>query len=395
MIRSTRSDLSNFSDFFLSGQGLRKFVNSLATTFRFFYRFLIIPAICLGALTGCASLFSGDTSDEEGAGSKFQRRADQKALALNPSDFILDGNFVLIEAPVAEPLDISDKAKEGYRRALVLMRKKQFSNAQAYLKPLVIDYPELSGPYVNLAIARKDTFVEAQLKESVSRKANKNQKKVKKVDSSQAEKGSASSDIQSVNNSAKDAKDGDKAALLTPEYLAQEGNPRMLLNAAINANPLNFDAYLVLANIERKLGHFDEAKSALERGLAQWPHHSRMLDNYGILNDLYLNDPLSAYRAYDLARRIYLAKQLQQSLEPDKKIVKQYKGWLVDLERRIPEQQKSELEAYKQSIVKAATPSTAVSDAKAVDKPEPALESQVEQDAPSKKEAEKGNEDNE
>ena len=279
--------------------------------------------VCLCLLTMIITACQMMGGDKKAEKKQRQVRADTSdTLTLDANDFLVDGNFVVLPQPLVEPKEISNKAREGYRRALLLMKKNQYDNAEAYLKPLIIDFPDLSGPYVNLAIIRKDAFIKAE-----GSKAKKNE-----------------------NDKAKNlAKEKTSEFELSPSYLAENGTTPLLLNEAIAKNSLNFDAYLVLANTLRQTGQFAEAKDVLSSGLAKWAHHPELLENYGILHDLYLNDPLTAYKAYDLSRKIYLARQKQLSLEPDKKRLKQYKGWLVDLERRMPDGDQSALQSYKDS----------------------------------------------
>ena len=70
---------------------------------------------------------------------------------------------------------------------------------------------------------------------------------------------------------------------------------------AIVANPKNVDAYNQLAILLREQGRFDAAETQYRAALAVWPDHPDSHRNLGILYDLYmgrLEDALRHYHAY-------------------------------------------------------------------------------------------------
>jgi Tfp pilus assembly protein PilF len=93
---------------------------------------------------------------------------------------------------------------------------------------------------------------------------------------------------------------------------------------ALKKNPLNFDASNNLGVLLRDQGKFTEAEKVYLDALKQWPHHQDSLLNLGILYDLYMGKLREALANYKLAQRL--------NTEEDRKL----KGWIVDLERRLP-----------------------------------------------------------
>lgn len=93
---------------------------------------------------------------------------------------------------------------------------------------------------------------------------------------------------------------------------------------AIQVNANNLDAYTALALLYKNQAKFAEAKEQLTKAVTIWPLYPAGHRNLGILNEFYLGDFKAALKHY---------KTYQGLLEkPDRKI----KGWIIDLERRIP-----------------------------------------------------------
>lgn len=102
---------------------------------------------------------------------------------------------------------------------------------------------------------------------------------------------------------------------------------------SIQANSNNLDAYTALALLYKDQAKFNEAKEQLTKAVTLWPSYPAGHRNLGILNEFYLGDYKTALKHY---------KTYQGLLEkPDRKV----KGWIIDLERRIPpdpEEQKAQ-----------------------------------------------------
>lgn len=104
------------------------------------------------------------------------------------------------------------------------------------------------------------------------------------------------------------------------------------LRRALEINPLNLDAYNQLALLKRERGEFDRAAHYYLQALDVWPFHAVSHRNLGILYDLYQGrweQALRHYRAY---------QQLQE--QPQAEVT----GWIIDLERRIANQQAAQRE---------------------------------------------------
>lgn len=102
---------------------------------------------------------------------------------------------------------------------------------------------------------------------------------------------------------------------------------------AIKTNPLNFDAYTNLGVLLRDQGKFEQAEENYLAALKQWPHHQASLINLGILYDMYLGQLDTALAHYQLAQKL--------NNEEDRKL----KGWIIDLQRRLPKKQSNSASA--------------------------------------------------
>ncbi|MGS2722961.1 tetratricopeptide repeat protein [Porticoccus sp. GXU_MW_L64] len=123
-------------------------------------------------------------------------------------------------------------AQKRFNKALELMDARQWKQAEEPLLQITIDYPKLSGAYLNLGICYR------QLGEHK----------------------------------------------LAQDYFAE----------SIRANANNLEAYNWLALVKRENGEFAEAKTLYERALTLWPDHAKSHYNLGVLNELYLGDLQSA-----------------------------------------------------------------------------------------------------
>lgn len=110
----------------------------------------------------------------------------------------------------------------------------------------------------------------------------------------------------------------------------QQGDPERAAQAfrqAIAVNSLNGEAYNQLAILHRERGEFAEAEKLYLKALDVWPHNPVVHRNLGILYDLYMGRLSEALQHYKMSQKVIS--------EPERKV----EGWIVDLERRIAEQQ--------------------------------------------------------
>lgn len=96
---------------------------------------------------------------------------------------------------------------------------------------------------------------------------------------------------------------------------------------ALGLNKTNFDAYTVLGVVYREQGKFAEAEQNYLDALALWPHHAASQRNLGILYDLYLGQFEKSLEHYRISQQLAGGESRELKL------------WIVDLERRIAENQ--------------------------------------------------------
>ena len=96
------------------------------------------------------------------------------------------------------------------------------------------------------------------------------------------------------------------------------------LKQAIVVNSTNMDAYTWLGYLYREQGRFSEAEQNYLAALEIWPHHSDSHRNLGILYDLYMGRFDEALKHYQMLQRILPEED------------RQVKGWIMDLQRRLP-----------------------------------------------------------
>ena len=140
---------------------------------------------------------------------------------------------------ITEPVSVSDSVRQDYERAVMLLEQGQAGQGVSLLESVVERAPEVSGPRIDLGIAKH--------------------------------------------------RDGDLEA--AEEHLLK----------ALELNPDHPVVHNELGIIYRKTGRFNEARRSYEAALAVYPgyHHARR--NLGVLCDLYLADldcALSSYEAY-------------------------------------------------------------------------------------------------
>lgn len=142
-------------------------------------------------------------------------------------------------------------AREPFQRALDAMKNKAWDSAEIILLKLIKDYPELSGPYFNLA--------------------------------------------------------------LVLENKGDTGTAINRLHDAIERNSKNVYAYNELARLQRTKGMFDEAEQSYLEALTIWPDYPDANLNLAILYDLYLGKKELALQYYQNSAELdtHNARQLK------------------------------------------------------------------------------------
>lgn len=134
---------------------------------------------------------------------------------------------------------VANQAQLEFDQAVADMRAKRWSQAVASLTQLVDEYPELSGPWLNLGIS----------------------------------------------------------------YVAieQPAQADAAFQQAIEVNPKNLNAYNRLAALKRRAGDFSTAEALYLKALSIWPDHANSHLNLGVLYDVYMGKFEQAaiqYQAY-------------------------------------------------------------------------------------------------
>jgi Flp pilus assembly protein TadD len=164
-----------------------------------------------------------------------------------------------VTAPASAAIP-SPATQDEYRQAITLMRAEQWQDASRLLETITVRQPGLSGPWLNLGISRVKT--------------------------------------------------GD---LDTAETA---------LRKAIEVNTHNIDAYNQLGILYRYQARHEEARVAYETALGIAPDTPDIHWNLGILNDLYLDNPVLALQHYE---------HYQQLTATDDR---QLQAWIDDLRTR-------------------------------------------------------------
>ena len=140
-------------------------------------------------------------------------------------------------ATPVEAAPIPERATQQYAQALQLMKSGRNTDAELELKELVIGYPQLTGPQLNLGLLymRDSRWAEAEA----------------------------------------------------------------AFKAALERKPTNAVAGNELGIVERKLGKFAEAESAYQRTIAAEPNYAPAHLNLGVLYDLYLAQPQKALDEFE------------------------------------------------------------------------------------------------
>lgn len=135
------------------------------------------------------------------------------------------------------PIAISDSVRKDYQQALVLMKNKQWQQANVAFDKVIAQQPELSGSYVNKAIIAKDQGDLTQAQEQ--------------------------------------------------------------LVIAITINELNLYAHHLQGQVYRLQGEFDKAEQSYLAALAIWPDFVEVHASMAVLLELYRGRLIDAYRYYD------------------------------------------------------------------------------------------------
>jgi tetratricopeptide (TPR) repeat protein len=138
----------------------------------------------------------------------------------------------LVTAPA-----VPERAAQQYAQALQLMKSGRNTDAELDFKELVVEYPQLSGPQLNLGLL----------------------------------------------------------------YLRDSRLPEAeaTFKTALEHEPANAVAGNELGIVERKLGKFTEAEAAYQRTIAAEPNYAPAHLNLGVLYDLYLAQPQKALDEFE------------------------------------------------------------------------------------------------
>lgn len=132
---------------------------------------------------------------------------------------------------------VATAANALFTKANQAIAASQWQQAETLLQQLIADYPDLSGPYLNLGIVYQQT--------------------------------------------------------------GRLSDAEQQFTAAINVNASNLEAYNYLANLKRRQGRFSEAEKVYQQALQVWPDYPAGHLNLGILYDVYLHDLANAKIHYE------------------------------------------------------------------------------------------------
>ncbi len=181
--------------------------------------------VVLLGLTAC-SMFGGKSDDEtKPADAEIAEQSDEAAPQLPPDPY-------LENIPAT-----SAAARQQFQRGVDAMQKSNWSAAESEFTDLVKNYPELSGPLLNLGIIARQK--------------------------------------------------GDLKAA------------KQHFSHAIEVNPGNQEAYNQLALLYRKQGEFKQAEETYLQAIKVWPGYADVQLNLGILYELYLGEMESALQHYE------------------------------------------------------------------------------------------------
>ena len=189
-----------------------------------------VLALMLSTLAGCITGTAFKTKPVEPKPAALQGPAVEQ---------LSDGRRGFVITEVAQ---VDDAVRNDFQRAVAMLEKKQYEQAAELLENVISHSPEVTAPYINLAIAYRHL-----------------------------------DKLQQAETHLKTALD------LVP------GHP-----VACNEYGLIF----------RQTGRFAEAREMYETALARFPDYDPVHRNLGILCDLYLNDLPCALEHYEIYSRI-------------------------------------------------------------------------------------------
>ncbi len=167
-----------------------------------------------------------------------------------------------------------EPATSLFQQGIAAKKQQDFEKAKSVFVQLTRDYPQLSGPYVQLG----DLVL-------------------------QQHELTGNTEEQAFQKTLTDAEN--------------------FYQAAINANQHNYFAHNRLAKVYREKGQFDLAERHYKQAINSWPAFDKAYLNLGILYDLYLGKKALAMRQYETYQGL--------QLNPGRKI----NGWIADLKRQI------------------------------------------------------------
>jgi len=142
-----------------------------------------------------------------------------------------------VVAPTAPPPPVPERATQQYAQALALIKGGKATEAELELKQLILAYPDLPGPQINLGLllAHASRLPEAQT----------------------------------------------------------------AFKAALTINPNSAVANSELGIVERRMGRFADAEQDYQRAISADPGYAPARLNLGILYDLYLAEPQKALDQFE------------------------------------------------------------------------------------------------
>lgn len=196
-----------------------------------------IAACLLVLLTACSSTPS-NVAEQTPAEQSKKQTAETATNEKGPAPPGLDTSAPDENPYLSQAREAPAAARNIFSRAVNAMQDAQWRDAEILLQQLTVEYPDLSGPYLNLGIVYRHLGEPDQAKQSFSN--------------------------------------------------------------AFTVNKLNLEAYNQLALLEREEGAFAAAERHYLAALKAWPKHATSHKNIGILYDLYMGDLEKALQHFEI-----------------------------------------------------------------------------------------------